>query len=578
MTEKKSPVISFKDFSFQYRAQKKPTLTGINLDIYPGEKVLIAGPSGSGKSTLAGCINGLNPFSNPGECKGTLTVDGVDAPHSSIFDLSAHVGTVLQDPDGQFIGLTVGEDIAFALENSCTPQDEMHAITRHAAELVGIENHLDYAPHELSGGQKQRVSLAGVMVDQVKILLFDEPLANLDPATGKQAIELIDEIQKKTDTTVLIIEHRLEDVLWRNVDRIVLVNDGTILADLTPDELLSTSLLSDNGIREPLYVTAMRYAGIEITKEKKPAHVDSVVLDGTDRKKLKEWFEAQPLPKDEGEREKLLEVNHLNFGYTKGQQTLRNVSLSIDKGEMVSIVGRNGAGKSTFSKLICGFEDPDSGEVMFHGKDLLKENIRHRAKYIGYVMQNPNQMISKTMIYDEVALSLQKAGLPDAEIRQKVEDTLKICGLYPFRNWPVSALSFGQKKRVTIASVLVQDPELIILDEPTAGQDFKHYTEIMEFLRKLNERGVTVVMITHDMHLMLEYTPRALVFSDGQLIADRRASEVLCDPELIERAALKETSLFTLANQCEITPPEAFVERFIGEDREVRKQWPLRLF
>ena len=571
MTEKKSPVISFKDFSFQYRAQKKPTLTGINLDIYPGEKVLIAGPSGSGKSTLAGCINGLNPFSNPGECKGTLTVDGVDAPHSSIFDLSAHVGTVLQDPDGQFIGLTVGEDIAFALENSCTPQDEMHAITRHAAELVGIENHLDYAPHELSGGQKQRVSLAGVMVDQVKILLFDEPLANLDPAAGKQAIELIDEIQKKTGTTILIIEHRLEDVLWRNVDRIVLVNDGTILADLTPDELLSTSLLSDNGIREPLYVTAMRYAGIEITKEKKPAHVDSGVLDGTDRKKLKEWFEAQPLPKDEGEREKLLEVNHLNFGYTKGQQTLRNVSLSIDKGEMVSIVGRNGAGKSTFSKLICGFEDPDSGEVMFHGKDLLKENIRHRAKYIGYVMQNPNQMISKTMIYDEVALSLQKAGLPETEIRQKVEDTLKICGLYPFRNWPVSALSFGQKKRVTIARVLVQDPELIILDEPTAGQDFKHYTEIMEFLRKLNERGVTVVMITHDMHLMLEYTPRALVFSDGQLIADRRASEVLCDPELIERAALKETSLFTLANQCEITPPEAFVERFIGEDREVRK-------
>lgn len=570
MTEKKSPVISFKDFSFQYRAQKKPTLTGINLDIYPGEKVLIAGPSGSGKSTLAGCVNGLNPFSNPGECKGSLTVDGVDAPHSSIFELAAHVGTVLQDPDGQFIGLTVGEDIAFALENSCTPQDKMHAITRHAAELVGIENHLEYAPHELSGGQKQRVSLAGVMVDQVKILLFDEPLANLDPAAGKQAIELIDEIQKKTDTTVLIIEHRLEDVLWRNVDRIVLVNDGTILADLTPDELLSTSLLCDNGIREPLYVTAMRYAGIDITKEKKPAHVDSVVLDEVDRKKLKDWFEAQPLPKDAGEREKLLEVKHLSFGYTKGQQTLRNVSLSIDKGEMVSIVGRNGAGKSTFSKLICGFEDPDSGEITFRGKDLLKENIRHRAKYIGYVMQNPNQMISKTMIFDEVALSLQKAGLPEAEIRQKVEDTLKICGLYPFRNWPVSALSFGQKKRVTIASVLVQDPELIILDEPTAGQDFKHYTEIMEFLRKLNERGVTVVMITHDMHLMLEYTPRALVFSDGQLIADRRASEVLCDPELIERAALKETSLFTLANQCEITPPEAFVERFIGEDREVR--------
>lgn len=570
MTKKKSPVISFEDFSFQYRAQKKPTLTGINLNIYPGEKVLIAGPSGSGKSTLAGCINGLNPFSNPGESTGKLIVDGVDAMQSSIFELSAHVGTVLQDPDGQFIGLTVGEDIAFALENSCTPQDKMHEITKHAAELVGIEHHLDYAPHELSGGQKQRVSLAGVMVDEVKILLFDEPLANLDPAAGKQAIELIDEIQKKTDTTVLIIEHRLEDVLWRNVDRIVLVNDGTILADLTPDELLSTNLLRDNGIREPLYITAMRYAGIDITKEKKPAHADSVVLDESDQKKLRNWFSAQPFSPKEPEGAPLLEVKNLSFGYNKGQQTLKNVSLSVKKGEMVSIVGRNGAGKSTFSKLVCGFEDPNQVEIFFEGQDLLKENIRSRAKKIGYVMQNPNQMISKTMIYDEVALGLQKSGKSEEEIRAKVEETLKICGLYPFRNWPISALSFGQKKRVTIASVLVQDPKLIILDEPTAGQDFKHYTEIMEFLRGLNEQGVTVIMITHDMHLMLEYTPRALVFSDGQLIDDCRASQVLCNPELVARAALKETSLFTLANRCGITPPESFVERFIQEDREVR--------
>ena len=570
MTKKKSPVISFEDFSFQYRAQKKPTLTGINLNIYPGEKVLIAGPSGSGKSTLAGCINGLNPFSNPGESTGKLIVDGVDAMQSSIFELSAHVGTVLQDPDGQFIGLTVGEDIAFALENSCTPQDKMHEITKHAAELVGIEHHLDYAPHELSGGQKQRVSLAGVMVDEVKILLFDEPLANLDPAAGKQAIELIDEIQKKTDTTVLIIEHRLEDVLWRNVDRIVLVNDGTILADLTPDELLSTNLLRDNGIREPLYITAMRYAGIDITKEKKPAHADSVVLDESDQKKLRNWFSAQPFSPKEPEGAPLLEVKNLSFGYNKGQQTLKNVSLSVKKGEMVSIVGRNGAGKSTFSKLVCGFEDPNQGEIFFEGQDLLKENIRSRAKKIGYVMQNPNQMISKTMIYDEVALGLQKSGKSEEEIRAKVEETLKICGLYPFRNWPISALSFGQKKRVTIASVLVQDPKLIILDEPTAGQDFKHYTEIMEFLRGLNEQGVTVIMITHDMHLMFEYTPRALVFSDGQLIDDCRASQVLCNPELVARAALKETSLFTLANRCGITPPESFVERFIQEDREVR--------
>lgn len=570
MAERK-PIISFRNFSFQYRAQKRPTLTDIDLEIYPGERVLIAGPSGSGKSTLAGCINGLNPFSNPGACTGTLTVDGVDAPHSSLFELSAHVGTVLQDPDGQFIGLTVGEDIAFALENSCTPQDEMHAITRHAAQLVGIENHLGYAPHELSGGQKQRVSLAGVMVDQVKILLFDEPLANLDPATGKQAIELIDEIQKKTDTTVLIIEHRLEDVLWRNVDRIVLVNDGTILADLRPDELLSGSLLAENGIREPLYVTALRYAGVDITPDKHPAHVDSLVLDDTDTQKLRNWFTARPRPAAQPEREPLLEVKGLSFGYQKGQQTLRDVSFSIGKGEMVSIVGRNGAGKSTLSKLICGFETPDAGEIFLNGKSLAEENIRRRAQHIGYVMQNPNQMISKTMIYEEVALGLQRSGLTEEQIREKVEATLRVCGLYPFRNWPISALSFGQKKRVTIASVLVLDPELILLDEPTAGQDFRHYTDIMEFLRGLNARGVTVVMITHDMHLMLEYTRRALVFCDGRLIADRTAAAVLCDPALVEQAALKETSLYTLANRCGIAPAQEFVERFIEQDREVRE-------
>ena len=570
MAERK-PIISFRNFSFQYRAQKRPTLTDIDLEIYPGERVLIAGPSGSGKSTLAGCINGLNPFSNPGACTGTLTVDGVDAPHSSLFELSAHVGTVLQDPDGQFIGLTVGEDIAFALENSCTPQDEMHAITRHAAELVGIENHIGYAPHELSGGQKQRVSLAGVMVDQVRILLFDEPLANLDPATGKQAIELIDEIQKKTDTTVLIIEHRLEDVLWRNVDRIVLVNGGTILADLRPDELLSGSLLAENGIREPLYVTALRYAGVDITPDKHPAHVDSLVLDDTDTQKLRDWFTARPRPAAQPEREPLLEVKGLSFGYQKGQQTLRDVSFSIGKGEMVSIVGRNGAGKSTLSKLICGFETPDAGEIFLNGKPLAEENIRRRAQHIGYVMQNPNQMISKTMIYEEVALGLQRSGLTEEQIREKVEATLRVCGLYPFRNWPISALSFGQKKRVTIASVLVLDPELILLDEPTAGQDFRHYTDIMEFLRGLNVRGVTVVMITHDMHLMLEYTRRALVFCDGRLIADRTAAAVLCDPALVEQAALKETSLYTLANRCGIAPAQEFVERFIEQDREVRE-------
>ena len=564
------PIISFRDFTFQYRAQARPTLYNIDLDIYPGEKVLIAGPSGSGKSTLASCINGLIPFSYPGESTGKLTVDGMEAKEESIFALSKSVGTVLQDPDGQFIGLTVAEDIAFALENDCVPQKEMHAAVARAAKLVDVDHHLGFAPHELSGGQKQRVSLAGVMVDAVKILLFDEPLANLDPAAGKQTIELIDHIQKETGTTVLIIEHRLEDVLWRSVDRIVLMDEGRVRADLRPDELLAGSLLADTGIREPLYLTALKYAGVAIAPEKRPAHPDTLALTETDKAAVRAWYQAAPAAAPAPPQPALLEVRDLCFGYTKDRPTLQNISFTVQKGEMVSIVGRNGAGKSTLSKLICGFEAPDSGAILLEGRPITGDTIRQRAGRIGYVMQNPNQMISKTMIFDEVALGLVQSGLSPDQVRAKVEDTLKICGLYPFRNWPVSALSFGQKKRVTIASVLALGPEVIILDEPTAGQDFRHYTEIMEFLRGLNRQGVTVLMITHDMHLMLEYTPRALVFSDGRLIADRTAAEVLCDPELIRRAALKETSLFTLANRCGISPPQAFVQRFIDFDREVR--------
>lgn len=564
------PIISFRDFTFQYRAQKRPTLQNINLDIYPGERVLIVGPSGSGKSTLASCINGLIPACYPGEYSGSLTVDGVDAPRAGVFQLSRHVGTVLQDPDGQFIGLTVGEDIAFALENDCVAQDEMRATVDKAAALVDVDSLLSQAPHELSGGQKQRVSLAGVMVGQVKVLLFDEPLANLDPATGKQAIELIDEIQRKSDTTVLIIEHRLEDVLWRSVDRIVLVNEGRIQADMTPDELLSSPLLKEHGIREPLYVTALKYAGVDITPDKKPAHVATLRLDEDDKQRVREWFRAAGPVVPEQEAPALLAVKDLSFGYTKERQTLHDVSFTVRKGEMVSIVGRNGAGKSTLSKLICGFEKPDRGTLLLDGRDIDTDSIRERAARIGYVMQNPNQMISKTMIYDEVALGLRGSGLTDAQIRERVEDTLKICGLYPFRNWPISALSFGQKKRVTIASVLVMGPEIIILDEPTAGQDFRRYTDIMEFLRGLNKQGVTVIMITHDMHLMLEYTPRALAFNRGRLIADGSAAGILCDGRLIEEAALKETSLFTLAESCGIPNSVDFVERFIKHDREVR--------
>ncbi|MCH5262700.1 MAG: ABC transporter ATP-binding protein [Lachnospiraceae bacterium] len=563
------PIISFQDYGFQYMAQAEPTLHHINLDIYPGEKVLIAGTSGSGKSTIGNCINGLIPFAYPGQKTGSLLVDGKEADECSIFELSHTVGTVLQDTDGQFIGLTVGEDIAFAPENNCVPQEEMKQIVERVAKLVDIDHHLQYAPHELSGGQKQRVSLAGVMVEDVKALLFDEPLANLDPAAGRTTIELIDMVHERTGAAIIIIEHRLEDVLWRSMDRIVLMDEGRIVADMPTAKLLSGRLLLEHGIREPLYLTALRYAGVEIREELHPEHADKLALTDEHKEMVRSWYMAQSVDvKTESKQQELLKIENLNFGYTPERLTLQDVNFTIHKGEMVSVVGRNGAGKSTLAKLICGFEKPVSGGIYMDGRDLSSDTIKERAARIGYVMQNPNQMISKPMIWDEVEMALVQSGMPKEERKERVTETLRVCGLYPFRNWPVSALSFGQKKRVTIASILVQRPQMIILDEPTAGQDYHHYTEIMEFLKELNSHGYTILMITHDMHLMLEYTPRAIVFSEGRMLADTTAAHVLNDPELVRAANLKETSLYTLSMACGIDNPQAFTERFIGHEQK----------
>ena len=566
----KDVIISFDNFGFQYNAQAEPTLYNIDLQIRKGEKVVIAGPSGCGKSTLAHCINGLIPNSYPGKATGSLTVNGKNALELGLFELSKIVGTVLQDSDGQFIGLTVAEDIAFALENDCIPQDEMRTRVRKVAQLVDVERVLSHAPHEISGGQKQRVGLGGVMVGQVDVLLFDEPLANLDPATGKQTIALIDEIQKQTGCAVIIIEHRLEDVLYRPVDRVVVLSDGRIIYNGDPDTLLCGSVLQDSGIREPLYVTALKYAGITPTHDMRPSYLPELVLSDEQKKQVCSWFDRLPPVEQPPEQDVLLDVKEIDFTYENGHHALCDLSVMIHKGEMLSIVGTNGAGKSTFSKVICGFEKQQKGTITLSENDLNGYSIKERADHIGYVMQNPNQMISKTKIFDEVALGLRNRGVSEEDIRPRVEETLKICGLYPFRNWPISALSYGQKKRVTIASILVLKPEIILLDEPTAGQDLKHYTDIMDFLSELNQQGVTVVLITHDMHLMLEYTPRAVVFNEGRIIADKAAAEVLNDPEIVEAAHLKETSLYHLSLLCGIDDPQEFTRRFIARDREVR--------
>lgn len=543
----KEAMIELKDFSFQYKAQSEPTLKNLNLTIYKGEKVLIVGPSGSGKSTIGQCLNGIIPNIYKGTSSGQFLIQGTEAFDLSIYEKSHLVSTVLQDTDGQFIGLSVAEDLAFALENDMVDLGTMKERVQSWAERLDLMKLLDHRPQDLSGGQKQRVSLAGVLIDESPILLFDEPLANLDPKSGQDIIDLIDQIHEEQGTTTIIIEHRLEDVLYRPVDRVILINQGQVLYNGQPDELLRTTLLAENGIREPLYLTTLRQLGQDIDQLEHLDRLEDIELTGVNRSIPEATFTKT------GETEELLKLEQISFAYQENHPILKDISLTIPKGQRLAIVGKNGAGKSTLAKAICGFITTE-GQYTSRGEDIKQESVKERAERVGYVLQNPNQMISTNMIFDEVALGLRLRGVSEEDIKERVYQVLKTCGLYEFRKWPISALSYGQKKRVTIASILVLGPEILVLDEPTAGQDQRNYTEIMEFLDSLQEKGHTIVMITHDMQLMLDYSDRALVVSDGQILADLSPAELFTHPDILQEANLKETSIFALANRLGMDP------------------------
>ena len=566
----KETVIQFKDFTFQYKVQEKPTLKNINLDIHKGEKILILGGSGSGKTTLANCINGLIPFSNEGTITGSLTVKGVETKTASIYELSKSVGTVIQDSDSQFVGLSVGEDIAFAMENEAIPRPQMVPVVRDHAATVGMLDFLEAVPFDLSGGQKQKVAIAGVLGSDVDILIFDEPLAALDPQMGMTAVELIDQLADDADRTILIIEHRLEDVLHRKVDRIILMSQGEIVADVTPDELLKSGLLAEHGIREPLYITAMKYAGCSLEGNENLWDIESINFTPENKEKLKAFFEDALLEPGHPVGEEAIVFDDVSFAYEPGKNVLSNASFKINKGERIAVVGKNGAGKSTAAKLICGVIRPQSGKITVNGKDAKDLSIKEIGEVVGYVMQNPNQMLIKDTIKKEVEFALSIREIPQDTIREKATAALNACSLFPMRNWPVDTVSYGQKKRITVASILVLEPDVLILDEPSAGQDYRSYTEIMKFINVLNkEYGKTIVFITHDMHLALENTDRAIVFSDGKLIADKNTFEVLADNDVITRANLKQTSLYKLAGVLEL-PPERIIRRFIEHERQVK--------
>lgn len=559
--------INFNDFTFKYKSQKDPTLKEINFTIGEAEKILVIGPSGSGKSTIAKAINGQIPNTYDGDILGEVRVCNKDIKKSSIFDLSLKVGTVLQDTDGQFVGLTVAEDIAFSLENDNVEKEDMLKEVNSWAEVLAIKDLLNQKPGELSGGQKQRVSLAGVLVSNTPILLLDEPLANLDPASGLSTMRLVDKLNKNYGCSIIVIEHRLEEALSMKPDRILIIDDGKLIFDGKTSDLLKMNLLDEIGVRKPLYIKALDYSKVDVGKYDSLSNFEDTNILENDLLKIKNWADSIKVHQDISKKNSILQVRNLCFSYGKNKNTLDDLSFTINKGDIVSLVGPNGAGKSTLAKLLCGFIRPTSGEIILDNEDIKNKSIKEIAEKIGFCLQNPNAMISKTSVKEEVAFGLRLRNVKEEVIIEKSNKILEICGLYPFRNWPIAALSYGQKRRVTIASILILDPQILILDEPTAGQDYKHYTEIMEFIKSLNKKlNLTILMISHDMHLIQEYTDRTLVIANGKLLADTSANELFANSKLLEKASLTETSLYKLAKKINYEPKD-FIEKFISYER-----------
>lgn len=570
--------VVFEDVSFQYGNLDQPTLHHIDLVIDEGEKVLITGKSGSGKSTLAHCINGLIPFTYKGEFKGRVLVNGKEPSQLSLFAMGTQVGSILQDQDCQFVGLSAGEDVAFALENDCVAPEEMQVAVDIALEQVDMLPHKNHPPQSLSGGQKQKVAIAGILAMDVPILLFDEPLANLDPASGKKAMETILDIHGKTGKTIIVIEHRIEDVLEHGFDRVVVVDDGKIVFNGTPDRLLAEDVLPGYGLRQPLYVEMLKLCGIEAREEDRIS-----VLENTVKYKdqvLKKYMEDRFTDQRPNNRT-ILKLQGVSFRYFKEDPyTIEDVSFDVKEGEMLAIVGNNGAGKSTLLKAISGIAKYQNGSIYYGEENQPGEagnessnfpvgmqridswTAKQRALSIGFVMQNPNHMITKDMIYDEVAFGLRNFGIGKEETDRRVKEALKICGLYEYRNWPVSSLSYGQKKRVTIASILSMGPKVIILDEPTAGQDYTSYREFMSYLDQIKCAGIGIILITHDMHLALEYADSGVVLSGGRVIARDYMDRILADNWIIGKANLKHTSIERMGRLFGVEDLSSFIAYF----------------
>jgi energy-coupling factor transport system ATP-binding protein len=566
--------IKVSNLSYTPLSVEDKVLSNINLEILNGDFVLLLGPSGCGKTTLTRCFNGLIPHLDQGTMEGKVQVKNKDTLSHEIHEFAEDIGMVFQNPDDQILSLKVVDEVAWGAENHGISHEEITERVNQAMKLLSIEDLKDRLTFAISGGQKQKVSIASNMAMLQEILVLDDPTTDLDPVCTGEVIATLAEIHRGLGKTLIVIEHDLNDLV-ELANRIVFMNEGTILFDGPIAKIISENYdqLFELGINMPQHIEIARaLLGNEnnVTLPIKKHEVFDLLDDFVDDINIKDASPATSVNLGEP----VLTVNGLNFSYVPGTSVLKNLDFQISQGEFVAIIGANGSGKSTLVKNLIGLLRPSSGNVIINGKDTREIEISDLVSEIGYVFQDPDQQLFANSVYEEILFGLKMRGQVSEESEKLAMDALKIVGLDQLLDRHPFSLSRGQRQKLAVATALLHRPPVILLDEPTTGQDRRSLQGLLTLLENLNKQGNTTIMVTHDMDIVANYATRVLVMEDGRIVMDGPCEEVFYDHfDYLEFLNLKPPTVIDYCQRLEQKGIPRFlsVDSLLGFIKEVRE-------
>lgn len=535
--------IEIENLWWKYATSKEWVLKNISIKIRKGEFLGIVGPSGAGKTTLCLCMSGLIPLRSKGLMNGKLLIKGLDTKNTLLQEIINKVGIVFQDPDTQLVTMSVEDEIAFPLENMNLPRKEIEERVEEALRMVGLEEYREKYPYELSGGQKQRLAIASILALKPEILILDEPTSDLDPIGKKEVFSILSKLREKYKVTLIVVEHNTEE-LAKYADRIAFLYNGEIIKIDSPNKFFKDiEFLKDKGVYPPQVSEFFYYSKIVNDKGKFPITLEeaiNIIKEKIDINILKNSINYNKfnIQKNKKFGEEIINVKDLFYKYPDGTIALNKLSFKVNKGEFLAIIGQNGSGKTTLAKNLVGLLKPTSGEVEVFGENTKNISVSDLATKIGYVYQNPDHQLFSPTVYEECAYGLRNLGFNEKEIKERIEETLNIMGLNGLENIEPFMLSKGQRQRLALAATLVLKPEVIIVDEPTTGQDMRQSEAIMKLLDKLNKDGKTIIVITHNMRIVAEYIERTIVLMNGKIILDGETRRIFSNIDLLRKASI----------------------------------------